>query len=150
MALQCIPCRPFSPACLYLFVTVHAEYSLRRARISKVFNFLLAVATLEAIRAKGLITSQDSQIFNLVMTAVTAVSAVIADQGPVAKQEEVCIRVEKGTAGVAAEAINVPPVASCTSMLANEPSPCGLHCLPSSNALPSSNIYHTRGSQSQR
>lgn len=44
---------------------------------------------------------------------VAAVRAVVADEGAIAEQEEIRIRVEQGAAGVAAKAVNVPPIASC-------------------------------------
>ena len=45
---------------------------------------------------------------------VAAVCTVVAYQGAVAQEEQICIGVEKGAAGVAAEAVDVPSVASWT------------------------------------
>jgi spore maturation protein CgeB len=59
-------------------MTVHTKYALRRSRIAKVLNFFLAIATFEAIRAEGLVTSQYRQVLDLVSTAAAAVRAVVA------------------------------------------------------------------------
>ena len=58
----------------------HAKYSLGRPGIAQVLNPLLAVPTLEALRAKGLITRQDGQIFDLVPAGATAIRAIAANQ----------------------------------------------------------------------
>jgi hypothetical protein len=72
-------------------MAVHAEYSLRSARISEVLNLSLAVATLEAAGAECLISGEDSQVFDLVTTARAAVGAIVADQRSVSKKEQVGI-----------------------------------------------------------
>lgn len=59
-------------------MAVHAKDALRGSRVAEVLNLFLAIATLEAIRAEGLITSQDCQVFDLVSAAAAAVSAVVA------------------------------------------------------------------------
>lgn len=74
---------------------------------------MLAIPTPEAIRAEGLITSQDSEVFDFVATVVAAVCAVVAYERSVAEQEEIGVGVEESAAGVAAEAVDVPSVASC-------------------------------------
>lgn len=77
LALLRIPCCSFSPTCLNLFVTIHAKDALRGARISEVLNLFLAVATLETVGAKGLVSSQNSQVLDLVLAAATAVCAIV-------------------------------------------------------------------------
>jgi hypothetical protein len=52
-----------------------------------------------------LITGEDGKIFNLVAAGVTAICAVVADQRAIAKEEEVCIAIEKNIAGVASKAV---------------------------------------------
>lgn len=47
---------------------------------------------------------------------VAAVCAVVAYQGAVAEEEQVGVRVEEGAARVAAEAVDVPSVASCARL----------------------------------
>lgn len=111
--------RPFSTACLNLLMTVHAKDALRRSRIAKVLDLFLAIAAFEAVCAESLVTSQYSQIFNLVSAAATAVGAVVADQRPVAEEEEVRVGVEQSTTGITAKAINMPPISSCFLLSAN-------------------------------
>jgi hypothetical protein len=113
LALHRIFRRPFSTARLNLLMTVHAKDALRRSCIAKVLDLFLAIAAFEAVCAESLVTSQYSQIFNLVSAAATAVSAVVADQRPVAEEEEVRVGVEQSTAGITAKAINMPPLSSC-------------------------------------
>ncbi len=60
-------------------MAIHAENPLRCAGISQVFYFPLAVPTFEAGGAKGLVSCQDGQVFNLVSTVAAAVSAVVAN-----------------------------------------------------------------------
>ena len=100
-------------------MTVHAKDALRRSRIAKVLDLFLAIAAFEAVCAESLVTCQYSQIFNLVSAAATAVGAVVADQRPVAKEEEVRVRVEQSTTGITAKAINMPPISSCFFLSAN-------------------------------
>jgi len=66
-----------------------------------------------------LVTSQYGQIFNLVSAAATAVGAVVADQRPVAEEEEVRVGVEQSTTRITAKAINMPPISSCFLLSAN-------------------------------
>ena len=75
-------------------MAVHAKDALRRACIAEVLNLLLAIATLEAIRAESLITRQYCQIFDLISTAAAAVCAIVADQRPITEKEKVGIGVE--------------------------------------------------------
>lgn len=89
----------------------HAKYPLRRSSISEVFDLLLAIPAFEAARAEGLVACEDGQVLDLVTTSTTAIRAVVAYQGTVAEKEEVCVGVEKGAAGVASEAVDVPTIA---------------------------------------
>lgn len=75
-------------------MTAHAEDTLARARITQILNLPLAVAALEAGSAECLIAGQDGEVFDLVATGAAAVCAVVADEGAVAEQEEVGVRVE--------------------------------------------------------
>lgn len=94
-------------------MTLHAEDALRGPSISKVLNLALAVAAFEASGTEGLVAGEDGEVFNLVAAGAAAVGAVVADEGAIAEQEEVGVGVEEGAAGVAAEAVYVPPVAGC-------------------------------------
>ena len=86
---------------------------MRRSGIAQVFDLSLAVPATEAGRAKGLISSEDCKVLDLVPAGTAAVGAVVADEGSIAKQEEVRIGIEEGIAGIAAKAIKMPPVSSC-------------------------------------
>ena len=90
----------------------HAEDPLRCPCILEVFYFLLAISTFEASGAKCLVTCKDCEIFNLVAACTAAIRAIVAYQRAIAEQEKVCIRVEESSAGIAAEAVNMPSIAS--------------------------------------
>lgn len=90
-----------------------------------------------------MVTSQYGQIFNLVSAAATAVGAVVADQRPVAEEEEVRVGVEQSTTGITAKAINMPPISSYLFCQQIEIQNWTSGFVPSSNALPSSKIYHS-------
>jgi hypothetical protein len=75
-------------------MTAHAKYALWSSCISQVFDLSLAISASEARRAEGLVTRQDSQIFDLVAASTAAVGAIIADEGAVAKEKKIRIRVE--------------------------------------------------------
>lgn len=92
-------------------MTCHAEDTLRCARIPQVLNLPLAVATLKAACAEGLVTGEYSQILDLVSAGIAAVCALIAYERAITEQKEIRIGVEEGPASVASEAINVPAVA---------------------------------------
>lgn len=92
-------------------MTAHAEDALGGPRIAEVLDLALAVAASEAARAEGLVAGEDGEILNLVVAGAAAVRAVVADEGAVAEQQEVRVRVQQGATGVAAEAVNVPSVA---------------------------------------
>ena len=66
-------------------MTIHAKYTLRCSRITKILDLLLAVPAFEAVRAECLVPSKDRQILDLVSARATAIGAIVADQGPVAK-----------------------------------------------------------------
>lgn len=75
-------------------MTTHAKDALAGARISQVLNLPLAVPAFETCRAESLITRQNSEIFDFVSTRAAAVGAVVADEGSIAEQKQVGIRVE--------------------------------------------------------
>lgn len=91
-------------------MTRHAEDALGSAGIAQVLNLPLAVATAETASTKGLVSGQNSQVFNLVTARIAAIGAVVTDQGAVTEQEQVRIGVEEGAAGIAAETVNVPTI----------------------------------------
>lgn len=93
-------------------MTAHAEDALTCACITQILNFPFAVAALEAGGAEGLVAGQNGQILDFVATGAAAVSAIVADEGSVTKEEEVGVRVEQGAARMASETGQVPPVAS--------------------------------------
>lgn len=122
-------------------MAVHAEYPLRRPRISKIFDLFLAVPTSKAAGTECLVSCQDSEIFDLVPTRAAAVCTIVADEGSVAEEEEVRIGVEQSAAGITSKAVDVPSVTSCEK-LATLISGTRV-TIPSSNAFPSSRIYRT-------
>lgn len=89
----------------------HAEDALRGTRVSQVLDLPLTIPTPEAAGTEGLIAREDGQIFDLVAASIAAVGAVVADEGPVAKEEQVRIGIELGAAGLTPETGYVPPVA---------------------------------------
>lgn len=91
----------------------HAEDSLRRACIAQVLDLAFAVPTSEAVGAECLVACENSEILDFIATVVAAICTIVANEGAIAEEEEVRIGVEEGTAGVAAEAVYVPSVASC-------------------------------------
>lgn len=93
-------------------MAAHAEYALACACISQILNLPLTIPASETGSAECLITSEDSEILDLVAACVAAVCAIVAYEGAVAKEQQVRIGVEECTAGVAAEAIYMPAVAS--------------------------------------
>ena len=68
-------------------MAVHAKYSLRGTGIAEVIDLALAVATLEASGAKGLVASQDSHVLDLVPTGTAAVGAIVTDQRSITKHK---------------------------------------------------------------
>lgn len=95
----------------------HAKDALRGAGIAEVLNLALAVSTSEAIGTEGLVARQDGQVLDLVAAVVAAVCTVVAYQGAVAEEQQVGVRVEQGAARVAAEAVDVPSVASWVGLV---------------------------------
>ena len=120
----------------------HAEDALGGAGIAQVLDLSLAVAAAEAVGTEGLVAGQDGEVLDLVAAVVAAVGAVIADEGAIAEQQQVGVRVEQGAAGIAAEAVDVPAVSSCRGQyvraVGGRQSSRG--DVPSSKALPSSSI----------
>lgn len=94
-------------------MAVHAENTLRGPSIAQIFDLSLAIATPEACSAEGLVPSKNGQVLDLVSTGAAAVGAVVANEGAIAEEEEVRIGVEEGTAGVATEAVEMPPISGC-------------------------------------
>lgn len=92
-------------------MTAHAKDTLRRPRVAQIFYLPLAVSTPKTGCAKGLVSGQDCQVFDLVAACAAAICAVVADEGAIAEEEEVGVGVKKGPAGVATEAIQMPSVA---------------------------------------
>lgn len=91
----------------------HAKDALRSAGIAQVLDLTLAVPASETIGAEGLVASQNGQVLDLVAAVVAAVCAIVADEGAIAEEKEVCVRVEESAARVAAKAVDMPPIASC-------------------------------------
>ena len=59
-----------------------------------------------------MVACEDSQIFNLIAAGTAAVCTIVANQGAIAEEEEVRIRVEERSAGIASKAVQMPPIAS--------------------------------------
>jgi hypothetical protein len=100
-------------------VAAHAKDSLRRACISQVLDLPLAVPAAEAGSAERLVTSEDSQILNLVAAGAAAVCTVVADERAIAQEEEVRIGVEEGFAGITSETVQMPSKASCSESVSH-------------------------------
>lgn len=60
-----------------------------------------------------MVTGQNSQIFNLIIAGTAAVGTIVANEGAIAEEKEVRIRVEQSAAGIASEAIQMPSISSC-------------------------------------
>ncbi len=56
-------------------------------------------------------SGKNSEIFNLVATCTTAICTIVADERPVTEEEKVGVGVKEGSAGVAAEAVDMPTIA---------------------------------------
>ena len=94
-------------------MAIHTEDTLRRAGVTQILDLPLAIPAFEAVGAKGLVAGEDCWILDLVTTAATAVRAIVANQGAIPKQQEVRIGIEEGITGIAAKAVNMPPVSRC-------------------------------------
>ena len=90
----------------------HTKYPLRGPRITQILDLFLAATAPKATGAKSVISGEDSQILDLVPACTAAVCTIIADEGTITQEEEICVGVEESTAGVASKAIDVPPVTS--------------------------------------
>lgn len=86
-------------------MAAHAKYALRRSCISEVLDLPFAVPASEARRAEGLVPCEDSQILDFISAGTAAVCAIVADEGAIAEEEEVCIGVEEGPAGITSETV---------------------------------------------
>jgi len=85
---------------------------VRSPGIAKILNLPLAVPASKTRGTEGLVTRENSKVFDLVVASAAAVCAVVADERAVAQQKKVRVRVEKGVASVATEAIEMPAVSS--------------------------------------
>lgn len=94
-------------------MAVHAEHSLAGSCISQVLDLLLAVAATKAAGTVCLVAGENGEILDLVATGAAAVCAVVADEGAIAEEEQVCVRVKDGATGVALEALEMPSMAGC-------------------------------------
>jgi hypothetical protein len=94
-------------------MTTHAENPLRSSCVSKILNLALAIPAAKAGGAEGLVSGKNCQVFNLISTRTTAVCAVIADERSITEKQEIRVRVEKCSAGIAPETIQMPSIASC-------------------------------------
>ena len=110
-------------------MALHAEDALGCSGVSEIFNFALAVAALEAGSAKGLIAGQNGEVFNLVAAGAAAVGAVVAYERAIAEEQEVGVRVEEGSACVAAKAVYMPAVTSCVAYVSLGPELLESDCL---------------------
>jgi hypothetical protein len=72
-------------------VAAHAEDALRCPGISQVLDLALAIATAEACSTKGLVAREDGELLDLVPACRAAVGTVVANEGAVAKEEEVVV-----------------------------------------------------------
>lgn len=61
-------------------MTAHAEYTLRRPRISQILDLLLAIATSKAGATKRLVSGKNREVLDLVAARIAAVGAVVADE----------------------------------------------------------------------
>lgn len=93
------------------FVAFHTEDPLRCPCIFEILDLLFAIPTFEAGGAKSLIARKNGQILDLVPADATAVCTIIANERPIAKEEEICIGVEDGSARIATEAVYMPSIA---------------------------------------
>lgn len=103
-------------------MTAHAEDALRCPSISEVLDLALAVSAPKACGTERLVAGENGELFDLVSACRAAVRAVVADEGAIAEEEEVVVRVEEGVAGMTAEAVEMPSVAgylgeSCVSRM---------------------------------
>lgn len=58
-------------------MTAHAKYALRGSGVTEVIDLAFAVPTAEARGAKGLISSQNGEVLDLVTTRAATISAVV-------------------------------------------------------------------------
>lgn len=101
---------PFSTPLHQGLMAVHAEDALGGAGIAQVFDLSFAVSAAKTLRAEGLLPGQDGQVLDLVPARTTAVGTVTADEGAISEKEQVCVGVEKGATGAAAEAFDMPAI----------------------------------------
>jgi len=124
-------------------VTLHAEDALRRARITQVFDFTLAIAAFETVCAERLVARENCKVFDFVAAGAAAVCAIVADQRAIAEEKQICVGVEECVACVASEAVNMPSVASCHVALASR---AVYMCERGSSIYPAQRLCLLRGS----
>lgn len=95
-------------------MAAHAEYPLGCPCIPQILDLPLTIPTAETGLTEGLIPSEDGEVFDFITAGTAAVRAVVADEGSIAKQEEVCVGAEESAARIASEAVEMPSAASCT------------------------------------
>jgi len=92
-------------------VAFHTKDTLRRSSVLQIFNLFLAIPTLEARRAEGLVSREDRQILDLIAADTATVGAIITNERSISEQEEIGIRVQNGVARVAPKTVYVPSIA---------------------------------------
>lgn len=108
--------RFFSSPLHQRLVAFHAKDTLRRPCIFEVLDLLLTVPTSKTGRAECLVAREDGEILDFVPTRTAAIRAIIANQRAVAEEQKICIRIQKGTACIAPEAVYVPSIARCQTV----------------------------------
>ena len=92
-------------------MTLHAKYPLRGSGILEILNLLFTVPTSKTRCTERLISRQDGKILDLVPASTTTICTIVADERPVAEEKKICIGVEQGATGIAAEAVDMPTIA---------------------------------------
>ena len=74
-------------------MAVHAEHALTGSRISQVLNLPLAIPTSKAAGAVCLVAGENGEVLNLISTGAAAIRAVVANEGAIAEQKQIGVRV---------------------------------------------------------
>jgi hypothetical protein len=90
----------------------HAKDTLRGSCVAQVLDLAFANPAPEARRTKGLISSQNSKIFNFIATCAATVGTVVAYQRTITEQKKVCVQVEECSTCVASKAVDMPSITS--------------------------------------
>lgn len=61
-------------------MTRHAKDTLARTRIPKILDLALAIPTTKTSGTKGLVASEDGEVFDLVSASIAAICAIVADE----------------------------------------------------------------------